>query len=120
MKNKNKLKVGSNIRASGIGGFSFRGSTTKYFEEHIIKSIPFFKESHQLVSKISTFFISNKSIVYDLGCSTGMVSRAIVDLNFNKNFTIFGLDLSKDMINVAKKKLTKCIKIKLNILIAMY
>jgi tRNA (cmo5U34)-methyltransferase len=106
MKNK-KIKVGSNIKASGIGGFSFKGSTVKYFEEHIIKSIPFFKESHQLISKLSTFFITNKSIVYDLGCSTGMVSRAIVDLNYNKDFKILSLDSSKDMIGAAKKKNNK-------------
>ena len=102
-----KLSVGSNIKSSGIGGFSFKGSMTKYFEDHIIKSIPFFQESHKLISKLSTFFITDGSIVYDLGCSTGMVSRSIFDLNYNKKFSIVGLDLSKEMIKAAKKKLNK-------------
>ena len=113
IKSKKKIKVGSNIKASGVGGFSFKGSTAKYFEEHIIKSIPLFEETHKLISKLSVFFISNKSIIYDLGCSTGMASRAIVDLNCNKNFTILGLDSSKDMISIAKKKSNKIYKNKI-------
>lgn len=99
---KNKINVGSKIRSSGIGGFSFGGKTTRYFEEHIAKSIPFFMESHKLISKLSTFFISNESRVYDLGCSTGLSLRAIAESNLNKKFELTGIDLSKDMIRKAK------------------
>lgn len=102
-----KINVGNKILSSGVGGFSFRGSTTKYFEKHIIKSIPFFRESIELISRLSTFFISDKSIVYDLGCSTGMVSRSVLKKNHNKFFRIYGIDLSKGMIKEAKKKLSK-------------
>ena len=58
--NKKKISVGDKIKSSGTGGFSFKGFTTKFFEKHIKKSIPFFQESHKLTSKISTFFISNR------------------------------------------------------------
>tara|TARA_B100001250_G_scaffold410144_1_gene435977 strand:+ start:634 stop:1374 length:741 start_codon:yes stop_codon:yes gene_type:complete len=111
MKKVKKISVGSKIKSSGTGGFSFKGKTSKYFEEHIIKSIPFFMESHVLISKFSTFFVTDKSTVYDLGCSTGLATRAICDSNKNKKFSIYGLDLSKDMINSAKKK-TKISKYK--------
>lgn len=104
MKQK-KICVGNKIKSTGVGGFAFNGATTKYFEDHITKSIPFFRESHKLTSKLSTFFISDKSIVYDLGCSTGLASRSIFEANQNKNFTTYGLDLSKEMIRDAKKKL---------------
>ncbi len=97
-----KINVGSKIKSTGTGGFSFAGKTTKYFDNHISKSIPFFLESHKLISKLSTFFISKKSTVYDLGCSTGLTLRAIADLNSNKNFKIIGIDISKDMIAKAK------------------
>ncbi len=105
--NKKKINVGDKIKSSGIGGFSFKGSTTKFFENHIKKSIPFFEESHILTSKLSTFFISNGSIAYDLGCSTGIIARNVFDANKNKKFTIYGIDLSKEMISEAKKKLRK-------------
>ena len=98
-----RLNVGNKIKTSGTGGFSFKGGTVKYFEEHIIKSIPFFLESHKLISKLSTFFISENSNVYDFGCSTGLASRSIVDGNLNKKFNLYGIDLSKDMIVKAKK-----------------
>ena len=93
--NKNKLNVGNKIKSSGTGGFSFKGSTSKFFEDHITKSIPFFKESRLLTAKLSTFFISEDSIVYDLGCSTGLTAKSIFDANQNKDFKIYGLDLSR-------------------------
>ncbi len=102
-----KINVGNKIKSKGIGGFSFTGKTTKYFNEHISRSIPFFEESHKLISKLSTFFISDKSNVYDLGCSTGMSLMAVADSNLNKNFKITGIDLSKDMISRAKKNTNK-------------
>lgn len=102
-----KLNVGNKISSSGIGGFSFKGKTSKYFESHIIKSIPFFNESHKLISKISTFFVTNNSIVYDFGCSTGLATRAVCDVNLNKVFSIYGIDLSKEMVVAAKKKSNK-------------
>tara|TARA_B110000027_G_C16096207_1_gene290927 strand:- start:725 stop:1456 length:732 start_codon:yes stop_codon:yes gene_type:complete len=114
----NKLNVGNKIKSSGTGGFSFQGSTSKFFENHIAKSIPFFKESHLLTAKLSTFFISDKSIVYDLGCSTGLTSRSIFEVNQNKNFTIYGLDLSKEMIKDAKKKLNNKNKNKIKYIFA--
>ena len=52
------INVGSKIKSTGTGGFSFTGKTTKYFDNHISKSIPFFLESHKLISKLSTFFIT--------------------------------------------------------------
>ena len=111
-----KMNVGSKIKSLGYGGFSFKGKTSKYFEEHITKSIPFFLESHKLISKLSTFFVSDKSLIYDLGCSTGLSSRAIADSNLNKKFKIIGIDLSKDMIVKAtknsKKKIYKNINFK--------
>ena len=39
---RKKISVGSKINSSGTGGFSFDGKTSKYFENHIAKSIPFF------------------------------------------------------------------------------
>jgi tRNA (cmo5U34)-methyltransferase len=113
-----KINVGTRIKSIGTGGFSFTGKTTKYFDTHISKSIPFFLESHKLISKLSTFFVSNESTVYDLGCSTGLSLRAIADHNLNKRFKIVGIDLSKDMINKAKINTNKkkYNKIKINYL----
>lgn len=113
-----KINVGSKIKSTGTGGFSFTGKTTKYFDVHISKSIPFFLESHKLISKLSTFFVSDNSTVYDLGCSTGLSLRAIADYNSNKKFKLVGIDLSKDMISKAKKSTNKkqYNKIKINYL----
>ena len=67
---------------------------------------------------MSTFFITNKSTVYDLGCSTGLTLRAIGDFNLNKKFKLVGIDVSKDMIDKAKLNTNKkkYNKIKINYL----
>ena len=104
---RKKISVGSKINSSGTGGFSFDGKTSKYFENHIAKSIPFFLETHKLISKLSTFFVLEKSNVYDLGCSTGLSLRAVADFNLNKKFNLIGIDLSKDMIKRAKQNTIK-------------
>ena len=52
------------------GKFSFSGSMVKTFDAHINKSVPLYSIGHYLICKLSSFFIQNKSIVYDLGCST--------------------------------------------------
>lgn len=37
--NKNKLNIRNKMKFSGVGRFSFKGSTSKFFENHITKSI---------------------------------------------------------------------------------
>ena len=47
------------------------GKSSKKFDEHIKKSVPFYEESHNLICNLSDFFLHESSIVYDIGSSTG-------------------------------------------------
>ena len=75
-------KVGDNIKST-IGGFNFSGNVHKNFEKHVTKSVPFYDEGHKIICKLSSFFLVDKSVVYDLGCSTGKLTRDIY--NYNKD-----------------------------------
>lgn len=85
--------------------WSFDGKTVKNFDKHIKQSIPFYQQTHYLTLKISDFFLSQKkSIVYDLGCSTGTFLNLLEKRHAKKNIIMIGIDEIKKMTDEAKKK----------------
>lgn len=74
------------------------------FDEHVIRSIPWYQEGHDLVLKFSEFFVKPDDVIYDLGCATGRLSCALAHYHNNKNVTVIGIDESKDMILEARKR----------------
>ena len=102
-------KVGDNIKST-VGAFSFSGNVHKNFEKHVEKSVPFYDEGHNLICKLSSFFLVNNSKVYDLGCSTGKLLRNISDYNKDLNIKLYGLDAEAKMIQHSKKLLNKNLK----------
>ncbi len=99
-------KVGDNIKSS-VGAFNFSGNVHKKFENHVSKSVPFYNMGHNLICKLSSFFLVNKSVAYDLGSSTGNLSRSLSKYNKDLKIKIIGLDDEKKMVNHAKKQLKK-------------
>ena len=56
--------------------WSFRG-ISEVFDSHIQKSVPFYKESHDLICNYIDFFAHENSSIYDIGCSTGTLTNKI-------------------------------------------
>ncbi|MCR4336296.1 MAG: methyltransferase, partial [Candidatus Omnitrophica bacterium] len=76
---KHVLKTGSageNINVAEAS-WSFGGDVPKKFSEHVKRSVPYYEDGHQLICKISDFFIRKGSICYDLGVSTGNLTRKL-------------------------------------------
>ncbi len=105
-KKKNMKKVGDNIKSS-IGAFNFAGNVHKSFEKHVKKSVPFYEEGHDIICKLSSFFLVNKSVVYDLGCSTGKLTRKISKYNQDLQIKIYGIDSEPKMIKHSSQLLNK-------------
>ena len=99
---KKQLVIGDNLKAE-ISNFSFGGNTYKNFDKHIVKSVPNYLEGHKIICQLSSFFVTNNSIVYDLGCSTGSLIKKIDQYNSSLNINIYGIDNEKKMILSAKK-----------------
>ena len=79
--------------------------TCNDFELHVSKSVPIYKRGHQLIIKLSDFFIKNDSLVYDIGCSTGKLLIDLVSHNKNREGSKFiGIDIESDMIKYVKAK----------------
>jgi tRNA (cmo5U34)-methyltransferase len=91
-------------------GWSFAGAqVSENFDGHVKKSVPFYEEGHQLVSRLSDFFLTKDSLGYELGCSTGTLLMELAAHNEHKNARFIGLDEQPAMIDKAR---TKCSEFK--------
>ena len=74
-----RLDKNKKIKLNDTTRWTFRGNVSKLFDEHIVKSVPLYYQTNWLSLEISDFFLKDKSIVYDLGCSTGAFLNPITD-----------------------------------------
>lgn len=100
-------KVGNNIKIKkGRWNFSSK-KIVQNFDDHVLNSVPLYKEGHEIITYLSDFFLKENSICYDIGCSTGeLLNKIDKNLNFKSNH-YFGIDNEKEMISFAKKKYKK-------------
>ncbi|MEL7486220.1 MAG: methyltransferase domain-containing protein, partial [Pseudomonadota bacterium] len=97
------LTTGDSIGAD-VGMWSFAGETSEKFEAHVAKSVPLYLQGHDLVCKLSEFFVHPDSLIYEIGCSTAVLSRKLAEHHNKKSIRIVGIDIEPDMIARARSK----------------
>jgi len=95
--------TGDNIVADNAN-WKFSGDMVKKFEEHVAKSVPLYREGHDLILKISDYFVKDDSICYELGTSTGILSYKLAKRFQDRGAKFIGIDIEEDMIRLAKSK----------------
>jgi len=98
-----KNSVGDNITTKNAG-WKFSGEMVKDFEEHVSKSVPLYHEGHDIILKISDYFVKDDSICYEIGTSTGILSYKLAKRFLDRDAKFIGIDIEKDMIISAKSK----------------
>lgn len=98
MKKKINLKISRT--------WSFNKNVSKVFDDHVVESIPLYNRFNKQIAKISEFYLKDKAVIYDIGCSTGNYISEICKAK-KKNLKIVGIDQNKNMISIAKKKIRK-------------
>ncbi|OUX37835.1 MAG: hypothetical protein CBE33_02155 [Candidatus Pelagibacter sp. TMED273] len=96
-------EIDNSIEASKSSWTFASDNVATNFDDHVRKSIPFYSEGHELITTMSDFFTSKNSTYYDLGCSTGALTRKVNSKNQHKNIKSIGIDNSRQMIKEAKK-----------------
>ncbi|MGB7413946.1 MAG: methyltransferase domain-containing protein, partial [Thermosynechococcaceae cyanobacterium] len=94
-------KVGDAIQAENAN-WSFRGQTREQFEQHINRSVPLYTQGHELVAALSDFFLTDHSVCYDLGCSTGLLLASLAERHTSKLVQFVGVDQEADMAQQAQ------------------
>jgi len=97
-------KVGDGLTLEKAN-WKFGGDVVQHFDEHVSKSVPLYREGHELVCELSDFFVKPDSVCYEIGCSTGELTLKLAAHNRAKTEARFiGMDVEPEMIASAKRK----------------
>lgn len=95
--------VGDNIEAPNAG-WSFGGEVPRSFDSHVRRSVPLYAEGHDLICRLSDYFLAENSIVYDLGTATGELLRKLAERHSRPGIRFIGIDRVPEMIAEARNK----------------
>jgi tRNA (cmo5U34)-methyltransferase len=95
-------QLGDNIDAKNAS-WKFNGSMVEHFEDHVRKSVPFYNEGHELVVKLSDYFVKDDSICYELGSSVGTLMQQLAEHHIDKAAKFIGIEIESDMIKKANE-----------------
>lgn len=87
------------------GGWNFGGNLPNKFENHITKSVPHYLEGHQMIVRLSDYFLKERSVCYDIGCSTGNLLKKISAYSSKEKIKLIGIEKEKKMYNYAKSQI---------------
>ena len=94
--------AGQNIQVQEAD-WTFGGQTPAAFTEHIRQSVPFYDTGHELVGKLSDYFVRDQSVCYDLGTSTGVLAARLARRHANRpGAQWIGIDIKPEMIRQAE------------------
>lgn len=89
-----------------ISPFEFDQKVANVFDDMVSRSVPFYKEVHQLILDIVDRVYTGEGNIYDLGCSTAsticLINEKLTKKNISANFV--GVDNSGPMLEKAKQK----------------
>ncbi len=93
---------GDKIEAKNAN-WKFNGSMVEHFEEHVKKSVPLYLEGHQLITKLSDYFVKDDSICYELGSSAGTLTHKLAQHHAFRGAKFIGIEIEEDMVEKAKE-----------------
>lgn len=96
--------VGENIVADNAS-WTFGGNVAETFTDHVRRSVPLYEVGHDLVCKVSDYFIQDGSVAYELGVSTGALMKKVASRHAKKTARFVGIDIEEPMIAQARKEI---------------
>jgi tRNA (cmo5U34)-methyltransferase len=84
---------------TSVKAFEFDEQVTQVFDDMIGRSVPGYELLVRLIALYADIFVAENSRVYDLGCSTGVISRVIAQQVAERNISILAVDNSPSMIS---------------------
>lgn len=74
------------------------------FERHIERSVPGYREGHDLVARLSDWFVREGSLVVDVGCSTGALTRRLAEWTEGRRVRVRGVEIEAAMAEAARRR----------------
>jgi len=88
-----------------ISRFVFDQKVANVFDDMISRSVPGYSDIIQMCGVLAVQFVKPRTRVYDLGCSLGSASRAVLKAVPNRSYELIALDPSAAMLFKAKENL---------------
>ncbi len=88
---------------SAVKAFEFDEEVTQVFDDMITRSVPGYDLLVKLVALYADIFVTEQTEVFDLGCSTGVLTRVIAQQVKSRNVVVNAVDNSQSMINKCRQ-----------------
>jgi tRNA (cmo5U34)-methyltransferase len=95
--------VGNDIVLSSQN-WSFAGNTADHFDEHVAKSVPGYHDGHEVVERLSDFFVAEGGRVIEVGCSTGALTARLARRHVARGASFHGIDIVPEMVRRARER----------------
>ena len=89
-------KVGDSIVAQNAR-WIFGGNVSDSFDAHLSKFVPLYSEGHDLLARLSDFFLHDGARCYELGRSTGQLLATLAKHNAGNQARFVGIDSEPGM-----------------------
>lgn len=77
-------------------------SVASHFDRHVREQLPWYETVSGAVAHIARHYIPENGQVFDIGCSTGNISRLLAETLDSRNAHCIGIDNSPEMFNIWK------------------
>lgn len=104
MATKTKSAVCGDDIAMEPARWNFGGNVPEKFVAHAQRSIPYYDDCHELIARISDYFVSPQSTCYDLGASTGRLLTRLA-ARHPRGVRWIGIDCEAEMVREAQASL---------------
>jgi tRNA (cmo5U34)-methyltransferase len=95
--------IGDGLAATG-GGWTFGSATAAVFDQHAVRSIPFYGACHALVVDLADHLVRRGGTCYDVGCSTGTLTLLLAERLAARDARVIGIDRESDMVARARAR----------------
>lgn len=82
----------------------FDGTVPEKFDRHVERSIPGYSYGHELVVQHASSGLGKGGVIYELGCSTGVLTKKLADCVKPESTRIVGVDQVEDMLVKARAR----------------
>lgn len=89
--------------------FVFDQGVADCFDDMLVRSIPYYGETHRMVLDLLPHRVRPGDVIYDLGCSTGNTLRLISEKLRDISVQLIGVDQSPPMLAKAREKCAPCV-----------
>jgi tRNA (cmo5U34)-methyltransferase len=94
------------LNATDVSPFEFNETVASVFDDMITRSVPLYREIILQQARLTSSFYKEGTKIYDLGCSTGNFTAALISEMGDRVFELTAVDNSRPMLEYFRKRIS--------------